>query len=129
MTNTKQFAKPDERDTPLHQRSDGRWEAWQYTQDLRLAGYCIAPDWICAILADGHPFEGIAWADLQTKPEHHTLASVLARCPWITEEAWERDRRLRIERRDKFHSDGHASEQEALACYASFLQDFECKEI
>lgn len=113
-------------EAPLKQRPDGRWECWNVGE--RCIGYCLSSQMI-DLMASGHPIEGLAWGDIWSKPEHHTLASVLGRCPWITEEKWERDRARRIEHKALFHFDGHETEEQALACYQRFLKDWGMSEM
>lgn len=114
---------PEAANSALQQRPDSRWECYSSKLGGALIGYCMSPEY-AGLVANGHPIEGITWADIQASWHHHILASILARCPWITEEAWERDRLLRIAHKAKFHAGGHETEDEAIACYQAFLSDF-----
>ncbi len=115
-------------DTPLRQREDKRWECHSKKLGGAVAGYCLCNE-VAMLVAGGHPVEGLSWASIWHDPEHHTLASIIARCPWIEEAGWERDRLLRIANKSKFHIHGHATEEEAIHCYQQFLMDFGQKEL
>jgi hypothetical protein len=84
---------------------------------------------MATLVAGGHPVEGLSWTSIWNEPENHTLASIIARCPWINEADWEHDRQLRIANKSKFHSSGHATEGEAINCYQMFLTDFGQEEL
>jgi hypothetical protein len=122
-----------EGDPPLRRRGDQKWECFSVAMggNRPLIGYCMNQRLVKLIEA-GHPLEGLAWRDIwdrQGHPELYELAVSLARCPWITGEDWERDRRLRIAHREKFHSCGHETEQQAIACYQEFLKTWGMREI
>ena len=110
-------------DTALRQQSGGRWECYSTKPGGALVGYCLNQQ-MAKLVASGHPTEGLSWNRIWNEPQHHTLASAIARCPWIDEAGWEHDRRLRIVHKAKFHFSGHATEQEAIDCYQRFLSDF-----
>jgi len=110
-------------DTALRQRQDGRWECHSMKPGAPLVGYCMS-DEMAMLVAGGHPLEGLSWKSIWNEPENHTLASVIARCPWIEEANWERGRLLRIVNKAKFHRTGHSTEQEAINCFQQFLGDF-----
>jgi hypothetical protein len=110
-------------DTPLHQRADGLWECHSVKPGGALVGYCLGHE-MARLVESGHPIEGLSWTSVWNDPKNHTLASVIARCPWITQAAWERDRSLRIANKSKFHFHGHATEKAAIDCYQQFLTDF-----
>jgi len=115
-------------DTALRQRQGGRWECNSIKPGGALVGYCMCQE-MAMLVAGGHPVEGLSWTSIWNEPENHTLASVIARCPWIGEADWERDRLLRIANKSKFHSSGHATEEEAINCYQQFLTDFGHEEL
>jgi hypothetical protein len=115
-------------DTALRQRQDGRWECHSMKPGGPLAGYCMSGE-MAKLVADGHPLEGLSWTSIWNEPENHTLASVIARCPWIEESDWERGRLLRIANKAKFHWTGHSTEQEAVNCFQQFLADFGQQEL
>ncbi len=115
-------------DTSLHHREDGRWECHSVKPGGALVGYCLGRE-MAMLVAGGHPIEGLSWASIWKEPQNHTLASVIARCPWIQEAAWERDRLLRIANKSKFHFCGHATEEEAISCYQQFMTEFGQREL
>jgi len=115
-------------DTKLHRRQDGRWECNSIKPGGALVGYCMCHE-MALLVAGGHPVEGLSWRSIWNEPENHTLASAIARCPWIKEADWERDRQLRIANKSKFHSHGHGTEEEAVDCYQRFLSDFGQQEL
>ncbi len=115
----------DEPETALRQRPDGRWEC--FSAGSTLVGYCLSPE-MTALVAQGHPVAGLSWKSIWSDPENHDVAVAVARSPWITEADWESDRLRRLKYSHKFHSDGHASEQDAIDCYQEFLSDFGVQE-
>ena len=114
-------------DIALHQRHDERWDCYSIQRSGIMIGYCLSPEMVGLCLS-GHPVEGLSWAEL-SNPANREVASAVARCPWITEEEWERDRQLRIAHREDFHGNGHATEAGAIACYRKFLGDFGLTEL
>jgi hypothetical protein len=103
----------------LHQQQDGSWACWRKGPSI-LQGYC-QPEWML-----GRSLCGPTW-------EEARLDTAIARCllmrnehgdPYFTEEAWTRDRDMRLQRAGKFHFHGHPTEQESIDCYQEFLRDF-----
>jgi hypothetical protein len=110
--------------TALHRQEDGSWACWHKGPEI-LRGYC-QPEWML-----GRSLCGLDWDEAQQD-------TGIARClrmvdelghPYFTEEAWTRDRELRIQHARKFHFHGHSTEQEAIDCYQDFLRDFGEREL
>ncbi len=109
--------------TALHQQEDGSWAC--YSQNRVLLGYCLPPKMM------GLPVAGPSWMEAQRDTAIARCLSMLdeKRQPYYTEESWTRDRELRLQHAEKFHFHGHATEQEAIDCYQSFLRDFNENEL
>jgi len=96
--------------TALHRQADGSWAC--YNQNKVLLGYCLPPKMA------GRPIQGITWKEACAD------VAISHALPYFDQTEWERDRLLRVANNDKFHFHGHASEQDAIACYQQFLTDF-----
>jgi len=89
---------------PLQKKSTGRWD---YTVSSDEEGWSHATGY-CA-----------GW----THPDEIDASSEKYGMPKMKQE--ERERRL--QHKDKFHSDGHATAKEALACHREYELDFEIR--
>ena len=99
--------------TPALRWGNGGWQCWSYNvAHSKLLGYC------CQHRIYLENVGGPTWEELQRMPgAAHFL-------PYVgPPETWDRDRLTRLRFRHKYHWEGHATEQEAIACYRRFLFD------